>query len=126
MPSRVAAAGETSMMRPLVNGPRSVTRTTTDRPLVSSVTVTCVPNGSVGCAATSAPAPVVSPLAVGLGEAWGRYQDAVPVCMQGAGAGDAATGAGAGAGVAQAGNASSTRPMAHRGRFMATATLSSG
>ena len=43
-----AAACETSMTRPLTNGPRSFTRTVTDRPVVTLVTRTFVPNGSVG------------------------------------------------------------------------------
>ena len=48
IPSDLAAACETSITRPLTNGPRSLTRTVTDRPLSTSVTRTFVPNGSVG------------------------------------------------------------------------------
>src|SRR5580658_2182734 len=109
MPSCVAAAGERSMMRPLLNGPRSAIRTTTDRPLARSVTSTCVPSGSVGCAAMSAPGPGFVPPAVVWPEAAGRYQDAVPVCMHGPG-----DGAGAAFCPAQAANAGSRRKMAHR------------
>src|SRR5580700_329847 len=110
MPSCVAAAGERSMMRPLVDGPRSAIRTTTERPLATSVTSTCVPNGSVGCAAVSAPDTGDVPLAVPWPDAAGRYQDAVPVCRHASGAG-----VGAGFGVAQEANAGSRTQTAHRG-----------
>src|SRR6202030_122974 len=62
--SSAAAAGVTSMMRPLVNGPRSLMRTMTVRPLRWLVTRTMVPNGSVRCAAVSLPGEKVSPFAV--------------------------------------------------------------
>ena len=52
------------MMRPRTNGPRSLIRTTTERPLFRFVTRTLVPNGSVGWAAVSAPGEARSPLAV--------------------------------------------------------------
>ena len=39
------------MILPVPNGPRSLIVTVTERPVSSSVTVTSVPNGSVGCAA---------------------------------------------------------------------------
>src|SRR5262249_36521777 len=52
-PSWFAAAGVRSMMRPRVNGPRSLMRTTTLRPLRRLVTRTLLPNGSDGCAAVS-------------------------------------------------------------------------
>ena len=51
IPSASAAERETSTMRPGMNGPRSLTRTVTDRPVVTSVTRRRVPNGSVRCAA---------------------------------------------------------------------------
>src|SRR5580658_796875 len=52
------------MMRPLVNGPRSLMRTMTVRPLRRLVTRTMVPNGSVRCAAVSLDGENVSPFAV--------------------------------------------------------------
>ena len=42
-----AAAGDRSMTRPRTNGPRSVIRTVTERPLLRLVTRTWLPNGSV-------------------------------------------------------------------------------
>lgn len=63
-PNRRAAVGVTSMTRPRTNGPRSLIRTTTERPLRRLVTRTIVPNGSVRCAAVMPLALAVSPLAV--------------------------------------------------------------
>jgi peptidoglycan hydrolase-like protein with peptidoglycan-binding domain len=54
-PSARAAAGVRSMMRPRTNGPRSLIRTVTLRPLRLLVTFTFVPNGSVRCAAVRPP-----------------------------------------------------------------------
>ena len=47
-PSARAAAGERSMTRPRTNGPRSVMRTVTERPLLLLVTRTWLPNGGSG------------------------------------------------------------------------------
>ena len=67
-PSASAAARERSMMTPLVRtartGPLSTIRTLTDRSLRRFVTRTTVPNGYVGCAATSASLSNRTPLAV--------------------------------------------------------------
>ncbi len=41
------------MMRPFTQGPRSFTRTRTERPFSRFVTSRSVPRGSVGCAAVS-------------------------------------------------------------------------
>ena len=46
-PRILAAARDTSMMRPLPNGPRSLIRTSTDFPLVRLVTFTLLPHGRV-------------------------------------------------------------------------------
>jgi hypothetical protein len=46
-----AAAYDKSIARPPTNGPRSLMRTSTARPLVRLVTITRVPCGSDGCAA---------------------------------------------------------------------------
>ena len=54
IPSAWAARRERSIIRPPVNGPRSLTSTVTDRPLASATTVTLAPRGSVGWAAVSA------------------------------------------------------------------------
>src|ERR1700760_2760276 len=48
MPSARAALIETSMMRPRMNGPRSLTRHWIERPLCE--TVTMLPSGLVRCA----------------------------------------------------------------------------
>ena len=53
MPMLAAAAFDRSMMRPPMNGPRSLIRTTTERPLARFSTNTLVPNGSERCAAVS-------------------------------------------------------------------------
>ena len=52
------------MRRPGINGPRSFTLTRTERPLRTFVTLTRLPNGSLGCAAVSAWSSKRSPLAV--------------------------------------------------------------
>src|SRR5262249_47978830 len=67
-PSSFAAAGVMSMMRPRTNGPRSLMRTTTVRPLRRFFTSTSVPNGSVRCAAVMRRGLAISPLAVLLPE----------------------------------------------------------
>src|SRR5262245_62911896 len=74
-PSCLAAASETSSIRPLTNGPRSLMRTTTLRPLFWLVTLTRVPNGRLRCAAVSAPGFMRSPEAV---LEFRAYQDARP------------------------------------------------
>jgi hypothetical protein len=56
------------------NGPRSLIRTTAERPLHRLTTVTLVPNGSVRCAAVISPVFIVSPLAV----CWPLYTEAMP------------------------------------------------
>ena len=48
MPRAFAAARETSMMRPLPKGPRSLIRTSTDCPLSRLMTFTLLPQGRVG------------------------------------------------------------------------------
>src|SRR5712671_2924614 len=50
-PSACAPAGVKSMTRPLMKGPRSLMRTTTERPVARCVTFTMVPKGSDRCAA---------------------------------------------------------------------------
>ena len=62
--SSCAAAGERSMIRPLLNGPRSLIRTMTVRPFCKLVTRTIVPKGSERCAAVSLLGKNNSPLAV--------------------------------------------------------------
>ncbi len=47
MPRALAAARETSRMRPLTEGPRSLICTTTDFPLAKLVTLTLLPHGRV-------------------------------------------------------------------------------
>src|SRR5213593_3501381 len=78
MPSERAAALDTSIIRPHTKGPRSVTRTTTERPLARLVTRTRVPSGNDGCAAVIARASKRSPLAVGLPWKSAPYQEATP------------------------------------------------
>lgn len=63
-PSSRAAAGVTSMTRPRPNGPRSLIRTTTDRPFFELMMRTIVPNGSERCAAVKFAGLAASPLAV--------------------------------------------------------------
>jgi hypothetical protein len=62
--SACAAAGLRSITRPCTKGPRSLIRTTAERPLLRLTTVTFVPNGSMRCAAVMAPEFICSPLAV--------------------------------------------------------------
>lgn len=83
MPSRVAAAGERSMIRPRTNGPRSSMRTITERPVSRSVTRTRVPNGRLRCAAIRLRDVSRSPSAVRCSA--GQYHDARPTCIQDAG-----------------------------------------
>lgn len=61
-PSASAAADETSMTRPPVNGPRSLMITTTLRLFFKLVTRAFEPKGSVRCAAVKSP--TFFPLAV--------------------------------------------------------------
>src|SRR5215204_4572026 len=77
-PSARAALFDRSMTRPRTNGPRSLIRTTTDRPLCLLTTRTRVPNGRVRCAAVNALALNISPLAVRRPWKPGPYQDAIP------------------------------------------------
>src|SRR5690606_4127499 len=82
-PMRSAAARLRSITRPGVNGPRSLMRTTTERPVAGYSTRTRVPKGSVLCAAVSACMSNGSPLAVR--RPWWRspYQDARPRSITG-------------------------------------------
>ena len=54
-PMAFAAAGLRSITRPFTNGPRSLIRTITDRPVWRLVTRTFVPKGRLGCAAVLRP-----------------------------------------------------------------------
>ena len=63
-PMTSAALCEMSMTRPPAKGPRSLTRTTTERPVRSFVTRRRVPKGRLRCAAVSALRLNVSPFAV--------------------------------------------------------------
>ena len=65
------------MIRPLMNGPRSLIRTTTALPLLRFSTSTLVPKGSERWAAVIALGFIISPLAV---RECSAYQDACPVC----------------------------------------------
>src|SRR6478672_11278538 len=64
MPSTCAAEYDTSTTRPGTYGPRSLTRTVTDLPVVVLVTRSLVPNGRLGCAAVNSFGSNFSPLAV--------------------------------------------------------------
>ena len=78
MKSRASAAAfDRSMMRPPTKGPRSLIRTTTERPLAIFSMRTLVPNGREPCAAVNAASSIFSPLAVGESRV---YQEARPVC----------------------------------------------
>ena len=70
-----APAGVKSIMRPRIKGPRSLMRTTTDRPVRIFVTCTLVPKGNLRCAAVNPDAGAYSPLAV----LPPLYTDAIPV-----------------------------------------------
>src|SRR5580765_8285036 len=63
-PSWPAAPFDKSSMRPLMNGPRSLIRTMTLRPLFWLVTFSLVPKGRLRCAAVIADGFMRSPLAV--------------------------------------------------------------
>src|SRR5207248_11341354 len=63
IPKLSAADPDKSTTRPGTSGPRSLMRTTTERPLLTLVTRSRVPNGSVGCAAVIAWVLNLSPLA---------------------------------------------------------------
>src|SRR5262245_39661251 len=86
-----AAAYDRSITRPPTNGPRSLIRTSTERPLVRLVTMVREPSGSDGCAAVSSFWSKISPLAVRLPWKPGPYQEAMPTCAP------FSTGGGAGA-----------------------------
>lgn len=86
MPMAFAADDERSMIRSRATGPRSVIRTTTDRPVERSVTRTRVPNGSDGCAAVSAAGSSGSPSAMRVWPGSRVYHDASPCSAHGAGA----------------------------------------
>jgi hypothetical protein len=75
MPRTDAAALETSMIRPPTKGPRSLIRTTTERPLVRFSTSTLVPKGNERCAAVISLGFIISPHAV---RECSAYQDACP------------------------------------------------
>ena len=77
MPRLDAAALDTSMIRPFTKGPRSLIRTTTERPLLRFSTSTLVPKGSERCAAVISLGFIISPLAV---RELSAYQDACPTC----------------------------------------------
>jgi len=66
------------MMRPFANGPLSLMRTSTDRPVSRLVTSTQVPKGSVRWAAVIWPMSYTSPLAVRRPWCGLPYQDASP------------------------------------------------
>jgi hypothetical protein len=95
-----AAARERSITRPLVNGPRSVIFTVTERPLRRFTTSTSVPNGRVRWPAVKAPASKISPLAVRF---FRSYQAASPRPRARFGAGASASGAKAGGSAASGG-----------------------
>src|SRR5829696_3889451 len=67
------------MTRPPTKGPRSLMRTTTERPVRSLVTRTREPKGKLLCAAVRARVLKRSPLAVFLPWKPGPYQDAPPL-----------------------------------------------
>lgn len=77
MPIALADPFEMSMMRPLMNGPRSLTRTMTERPLRSFTTLRRVPKANVRCAAVRPFGLNRSPFAV---LAPDPYQEAIPLC----------------------------------------------
>ena len=76
-----AAPQERSIDRPPMNGPRSLMRTTTLRPLLRLVTRTRVPKGRVRWAAVRAEGLNGSPLAVGLPAKPGPYHDALEASL---------------------------------------------
>ena len=69
-----AAAGVISITRPRTKGPRSLIRTTIERPVRRFVTRTRVPNGNDRCAAVMPRAWAYSPFAV----RWPEYVEATP------------------------------------------------
>ncbi len=82
------------MTRPRTNGPRSLMRTTTERPFARFVTRARVPSGSERCAAVKPSASNRSPLAVRLPSRLAPYHDATTICPPLAGGGGAGRGAG--------------------------------
>ena len=66
-------------MREPANGPRSLTRTSTVRPLLRFSTISHVLKGRVRCAAVISPMSYTSPLAVRRPWNGFPYQDASPV-----------------------------------------------
>ena len=67
------------MIRPLTNGPRSFTRSSSCRPFSRLVTRTRLGSGNVGCAAVTPFMSKRSPFAVGRPWNAGPYQEATPV-----------------------------------------------
>lgn len=85
------------MIRPLPKGPRSLIRTSTDLPFARWVTVTTLPQGSVGCAAVNLFWSKSSPLAVRLPLCLAPYHVAKPIStIRGRGAGSIAGGGASG------------------------------
>ena len=67
------------MIRPEMNGPRSLTRTTMDRPFSRFVTLTAEGMGRVLWAADTMPGSKISPLAVRFPANCLPYHEAMPV-----------------------------------------------
>src|SRR6185312_3139979 len=82
IPSSLAAAGERSMTRPRMKGPRSLMRTVTELPLERLVTRTRVFSGSERCAAVISVLLIFSPLAVRFDRRDLAYQEASPVWVK--------------------------------------------
>jgi hypothetical protein len=78
MPNCRAASRDRSMIRFPTNGPRSLTRTTSFRPLSRLVTSTIEGSGRVVCAADTWFMSKISPLAVALRWNASPYQEATP------------------------------------------------
>jgi len=80
MPSALAAAWDRSISLLVMNGPRSLTITSTDRLFVRLVTRTREGKGSVRCAAVSALGLKRDPIAVRCPDSH-PYQDATPLAL---------------------------------------------
>ena len=78
MPRTLAAARETSMIRPFAKGPRSFIRTSTDFPLARLVSFTMLPHGRLRCAAVNFFWSKTSPLAVRFPWCFFPYHEARP------------------------------------------------
>lgn len=78
MPRTLAAARETSMIRPFSKGPRSFIRTSTDFPLARLVSFTMLPHGRLRCAAVNFFWSKTSPLAVRFPWCFFPYHEARP------------------------------------------------